>query len=110
MEPYFAATAGANTRKSSDCLTLLVRNTSIVPHINRISWQLGRSLALPSAKPAGASPSRNMTPEPRTLNPAFYSNPNVPAGGTSMPVRRVTLRLGRNRGSTRKLKLTLPFD
>jgi hypothetical protein len=174
-QPHFAATAGAIARESSDYLNSPVRNTSIVPHISRNSWQLGRSLALPNPEPrtqfwnfsnspgkariqpflergvckracffrraekrgvtmkvnfgtwnrvrgafskipkfgsgaalpaqssAGASPSR-------TLNPAFYSNPNVPAGGTSMPVRRVTLRFGRNRGSMRKLKLTLPFD
>ena len=39
-----------------------------------------------------------------------YSSPLTPGGGISMPVRRLTLKFGRNRGSTRKLKPTLPFD
>ena len=39
-----------------------------------------------------------------------YSSPYAPTGGISMPVRRVTLSVGRKRGSTRKLTPKLSFD
>lgn len=39
-----------------------------------------------------------------------HSSPYAPAGGTVMPVRRVTLSVGRKRGSIRKLTPTLSFD